>query len=538
MEQKENKTFSTGSGIPLKSIYTPDDIKGFEYSRDLGNPGEEPFTRGIFPQMYRSRPWGIKQLFGHGTVEEMNKRFRLALERGQTRLSFAPDNATCYGLDIDDHRVSPADTGVMGAAINTIQDCDVMYKDIPLDKVHIDFLSSAPNQAPFLALYIALYKDRGFDFSEMRGSCHNDLVFAYVSSMIRDPIPPSAAVRLTGDMVEWSVENAPRWVVLGTNPGYNARESGCTAFEELALGFANAICQIDEVLKRGKLGIDDFGRGIGFHLSSDSDFFEEIAKYRAGRRIWCKLAKERYGAKDEQILKYRFHVQVAGSSLTYNQPLNNISRIAYQVMAAALGGAQSITPNSYLEAICEPTEESELISVRTQQIAQFETNITNVVDPLGGSYYLEWLTDEIERRAWSYLEKIEELGGLVKVIESGWIHNEFASRMMDNFVKKMQGKNKKVGVSCFRMEKEPYKFKVLDTPRGTYEIQKERIMEFKRDRDNGKVKKNLEEIRKRAVDGGNVMSALINAAEERATLGEMCEVFREEFGRFDFPMPS
>ena len=532
--KKNNGEHFTASGIPLKSYYTPEDISGLDYEKDIGAPGKAPFTRGSYPEMYRSRYWGIKQLYGHGTLEEMNERYKHQLEMGQDRLTYVIDNPTLYGLDTDDPRVGPWDAGVMGMAVNSVRDLEVWLKDIPIDKVHLDRMNSASSSLPWLALHVALFDKWNMDLKNMRGACHSDMVIAYISANQVDPIPPHACVKLFGDLVEWAVENCPSLTVFGTTPGYNARETGINAYQELAIGFAQISCQIEEVLGRKRLGIDDFAKTIGFHLSSDRDFFEEIAKFRAGRRMWYKLMKERYNAQAPNSLRYRVHVQTAGSSLIYQQPLNNIARIAYEVLAAALGGVQSICCNSYLEPICEPTEESELISIRTQQIAQHETNITNVIDPLAGSYFIEWLTDELEKRAWDYLQKIEDMGGFLACLESGWLDKEFKDAMYENEKKVANGEKKVVGVNCFQMDEEPYSYDPLPTPSGCYDIQIERLAKLRSERNNNKVKECLEEVHRASREGRNVMPPLIEAAKAEATLGEMCNVFREEYGIFRY----
>ena len=529
--------FKTASGIPLKAIYTPEDISGHDYERDLGAPGEPPYTRGSYPLMYRSQPWRIKQLHGYKSVEEINRRFKLALDRGQNRLSYVMDNPSLYGLDADDEAVQPADIGFMGIPINSVQDFKNLLSGIPLDDTFVEALQCVQFQAPYLALFMTAYEQLGFDKKLARGSCHNDLVLPYVASTIFKPLPPHATLRLVGDMVEWCAENTPRWVVLGTMPGYNARECGVTAYEELAIGMVNAISQIDEVLRRGKLKIDDFVHMIGFHLSSDRDFFEEIAKFRAARRMWSKLILERYKAQNPKSAKFKFHVQTAGSSLTYQQPLNNIPRVTYQILAAALGGAQSINSASYLEAMTVPTEESELVAIRSQQVLQHESNITSVIDPLGGSYYVEWLTSELERRAWEYVEKIESHGGLIKTIETGWIHNEFGNRMRGNEASMASGDKKVIGVNIFKMDDEPYFVHPQETDHSTYYVQKDRLAKLRSERDNSKVRQALEKIRNTLQGEENVMPAFSEAARADATLGEICGVLRETYGIWRYPLP-
>lgn len=535
----DSEQYFTASGIPVKRIYTPDDIADFDYQRDLGAPGEPPYTRGAYPGMYRTKLWDVKELVGHDTVHEMNRRFKLMLSRGSTRLAYVPDNPTAYGYDADDDMVRTikgADIGVMGTCNNSVLDFEDMFRDLPLDKLYVDInTDAATTAAPYFAMYVALFDKLGLDLRQLQGGCHNDLIFAYVSTRSLHAIPPSAAMRIWGDMIEWGVANCPKWVALGTNTGYNVRESAVNAYQELAIGLANAMAFINEVLARGRLKIDDVAWMCGFHMSSERDFFEEIAKFRAGRRMWYKLMTERYHAQDPYSLRWRFHVQTAGSSLTYQQPLNNITRASYQVLAAALGGAQSINANTYVEAICAATDEASLVATRSQQIAQYETNIANVIDPLAGSYYVEWLTNEVEKRAWDYLGKIENQGGLVRAIETGWMHSEVAQAIRAMEMAVESGERKVVGVNCFQMDEELYTFNTLRVMPGNYEFQLERLAKLKRERNNEKVKESLENVREALGGNGNVLAALLEAAKNYATLGEMCRVLREECGEFAYP---
>lgn len=531
--QETKERFLTGSGIPTKRIYTPVDIEDADYIRDLNFPGMAPYVRGIYPTMYRGKLWTIRQFSGFGTPEETNKRFKYEREVGQTGFSIAFDSVTESGIDPDDPRAE-ADVGAGGVPVNSLEDMEIMFKGLSIDRVTTAVIASPWTSCPLSAMYFAMAEKRGIPASRLDGTTQNDLLLFTVCCHLIDIIPPHRLIRLCVDLVEWCAKNVPKWHPVSF-ASYNYRESGVNAYQELGFLFALAIAYIEEELRRNRLKIDEFAPVLTFHLSSHNDFFEEVAKFRAAKRMWYKLMKDRYRAQDPRSLLFRFHVQTAGSTLTYQQPLNNLIRVAYQTLAAALGGAQSIHANSYDEALCLPTDQSVLLSIRTQQIAQHETNITNVADPLGGSYYLEWLTNEIEKRAWEYLEKIEDIGGLVTAIESGWVHREFAMAMDKNAKAVESGEKKVVGVNSFKLSEEPYEVPIFRPDPRAAETQKIKIAKLKQKRDNRKVEKKLDELHRLTVEGENVMPAVMKAVKAYATLGEICDVWRNIYGIWKVP---
>ena len=534
MDYEAKSAFSTGSGIPVKGVYLPEDIADIGYNRDLGLPGTEPYTRGIYSNMYRGKLWTVRQFSGFGTPEETNKRFHYEYGLGQTGFSIAFDAVTESGIDPDDRRAE-ADVGVGGVPVNSLNDMEALFEGLPIDKVTTAVIATPWTACPLSAMYFALAEKRGIDLSQLDGTTQNDLVLFTSCCNLIDIIPPRHLIRLCVDLVEWCAQNAPKWHPVSF-ASYNYRENGITAYQELAILFANAIAYIEEELKRNRLGIDDFAPVLTFHLAGHNDFLEEVAKFRAARRMWYKLMKERYKAQNPRSLLLRFHVQTSGSTHTYQQPLNNLIRIAYQVLAAALGGAQSIHANSYDEALCLPTDQSILLSIRTQQIAQCEAGVTNVADPLGGSYYLEWLTNELEKRAWEYLQRIENVGGLVATLESGWLHREFMKAMDEHEKKVAKGETKVVGVNCFQMPEEPYQVPIFRPNPRAGEIQKAKLGKLRQERDNEKVKQLLEELRRVTESGENVMPVVMEGVKAGATLGEICNVWRKVYSLWKMPL--
>ena len=530
MENQDKKNeFQTESGIPVKSVYLPEDVANSNYEKDLGRPGEAPFTRGLYPSMYREKKWTIRQFTGFTTPEETNKRFKYEYKMGQTGLSIAFDAVTENGLDSDDPRAQ-ADVGAGGVPTNSIEDMDVMFDGLPIDKINTGVIGNPQASLPLSAMYFAMAERRGISLSRIGGTTQNDLLLFTACNTPIDQLPPRHLIRLSVDLVEWCAQNTPKW-----NPvsiaAYNYRESGINAFQELAFMLANAIAYLEEGLKRKRLTIDQLAPVMSFHLAGHNDFFEEIAKFRAARRMWYRLMKDRYGAKNPHSQMLRFHVQTSGSTHTYQQPYNNITRIAYQVLAAALGGAQSIHANSFDEAICLPTEESVLLSIRAQQIAQLETNITNVADPLGGSFYLETLTNELEERAWDYLKKIEDQGGLVAALENGWVHQEWREAMQQHGRKLANGQNPVVGVNCFQMDmkEEQYDYPVFRPDPKASEIITAELEALRKSRDNNEVGKSLDTLRQVSESDENVMPSVMEAVKAKATLGEVCNIWREVY---------
>jgi len=531
---ESTRNFQTNGDIPLKKIYTSDDVADIDYERDVGASGEPPYTRGLYPEMYRNRPWSIRQFTGHGTPEETNEWFKYEYEHGETGFSVAFDVPTESGIDSDDPRAD-ADVGVGGVACDSVKDLEVIFDGLPIDKVSTSLVAGTLSTCQITAMYFALAEKRGISPKEIRGTGGTDMISDQVCMHHMDQIPPQHQLKLCVDLTEWSCKYAPRWLSVNFD-SYNHRESGVTAAQELAFLFINLIGYTEEALKRGNVTIDELAPCYAYNMALDMDFFEEIAKLRAARRMLYKILKERFGAKDPRSWRFRVHVQTAGSTHTLQQPLNNVVRVAYEVMAAALGGAQSVHANSYDEAVCLPTEESLLLALRTQQVAQLETNVTNVVDPLGGSYYVEWLTNEVEKGAWQYLEKIEQAGGLVKIIESGWAYNEFTKAMVGHQKRIESGERKIVGINCFVGKTEPFPGKIFRPNPRAGEIQAEKLRELRQERDNQQAQNALDQVRRDTEAGNNVMPAVMEAAKAYCTIGEMCSIWRDIYGIWRLPV--
>ena len=535
----EGKEVTTVSGIPLKEIYKPQDLT-LNYEKDLGAPGSMPYTRGAYPRMYRERPWRIFQLSGFGLPEDEKERIQFLLGHGETGFIMEPDLMTLYGmLELDDPDVAcrKDEVGQFGATLLSLQEYERALEGIPIESTYAHPGGVTPLCSPFChACYFSVAEKRGIPLKELRGTGEGDMFLTYLATPIKDAIPPVASVRLNCDFIEFCVENAPRWIPVSI-PGTNARETGLNGYQHLAVTFANAICYIDEILMRGRLKIDDFAHYIGgVGLCPHMDFFEDIAIFRAARRIWSNLLKERYGAKDPRSMRLRIHVNVQGSTSTYQQPLNNIVRGTVGMLAAALGGVQSAGVTAFDEAICIPSEQAHIMSVRTQQIIQLETGIPNVVDPLGGSYYVEWLTDEVERYTWEYVKKIEDRGGFISVLNSGWLHQEAHRGAMEKEKKVTSGQKKVVGVNCYEMEEEPYKVTIFRSPQ-VYEEAKARQDKLLQERDAEKAKEALDEFRRACQGKGNVMPPLMKAVKAGVTAGEVGRIQREVFGTWKAPLP-
>lgn len=536
-----DRKFFTISGIPLKHVYFPQDIAHLDYNCDLGMPGGEPFTRGVYPNMYRERPWRIFQLTGYGTPEDARERILYALRQGETGFIMEVDMMTSYHLyDIDHPEVVARrdDVGLCGPPLTLLRDYEIALEGIPIGELYAHPGGGTPQFSPFAhACYFALAEKRGIPLEVLRGTGEGDFFLGYLSTPIKDSVPPRHGLRLNCDLIEFCTERVPKWIPVSI-PGYNARENGISAHQEVALVLANAIAYIEEILRRGRLRIDDFAYGIGgVNFGSGRDFFEEVAKMRAARRMWSKLLKERYGAKDPRSLRMRIHALTLGSLFTYQQPLNNLVRGTLYALAAVLAGVQSLGVSSYDEAICVPSEEAHTLAIRTQQIIQQESGITSVVDPLGGSYYVEWLTDELERRAWDYLQKIEEQGGFIPALESGWLYQEAARAMMEWEKKVRSGEVKIVGVNCFQMAEEPHRVVPFRSNPRVWKIVQERVEKLRRERDAQLVRRALAELRTACQNGDNVMPPLMKAVKAYATVGEVGEVFREVFSTWNAPLP-
>jgi methylmalonyl-CoA mutase N-terminal domain/subunit len=521
---ERQERFETSSRMEIDTVYTPEDLPDFDYVRDLGYPGEYPFTRGVQPNMYRGRIWTIRQYSGFGTAEETNQRYRYLLEQGQTGLSVAFDLPTQIGYD-SDHPLARGEVGKVGVAIDSLRDMEILLQDIPLDKVSTSMTINAT--APILlAMYIALGKKQGVEPNELNGTTQNDILKEYIARGTHI-FPPRPSMRLATDIFAYCARHVPRWNTISIS-GYHIREAGSTAAQEIGFTLANGIAYVQAAIDAG-LDVDAFAPRLSFFFNSHINFLEEIAKFRAARRLWAKIMRERFGAKDSRSWTLRFHTQTAGCSLTAQQPHNNIVRTALEALAATLGGTQSLHTNSFDEAYAPPSEEAVTIAVRTQQILGHESDIASVVDPLGGSYYIEHLTDSLEKEAREYTAKIDSLGGAVAAIEQGYQQREIQDSSYRYQKEIESGKHTVVGVNKFVS---PYP-KIVGLLRVKPEVEKkqrDRTAQVRKDRDNGKVKQALGRLEDSARSEDNTMPACLECVEAYATLGEICDVLRKVFG--------
>jgi methylmalonyl-CoA mutase, N-terminal domain len=525
-------SFETPSGLPVDTVYTPADIADLDYERDLGMPGQYPFTRGVQPNMYRGRAWSIRQYAGFGTAEESNKRFKFLIEHGQPGLSVAFDLPTQMGMDSDDPRAE-GEVGQVGVAIDSLADMETLFEGIALSDVSTSMTINAP--APVLAaMYIAVAEKQGVAPDQINATVQNDVLKEYVArgTFI---YPPEPSLRLAADLIAHCSHHVPRFNAISLS-GYHMREAGSTAVQEIAFSFANAIAYIDATLQRG-IGVDEFAGRLSWIFDTHIDFFEEIAKYRALRRMWAKLMRDRYGAEKPGSLMLRTHTQTGGSLLTAQQPENNIVRAAIQALSAVLGGVQSMALSCYDEALAIPTEKAQQIAVRTQQIIAEEVGVTDTVDPLAGSYYVEHLTDELERRAYEELEKIQnEIGGAVAAIESGY-YQRCIQEESYKFERQVEsGERVVVGVNKYRNEgEEPTPFFKVDNAA----LEKEQVTKLagqRARRDDLAVQASLAGLRQAAADDStDLMPPILGAVRVYATLGEICGVMREVFGEYRAP---
>lgn len=525
--QKKPVPMQSTSGMEIDILYTPADIPAFDYLRDLGFAGEYPFTRGIQPTMYRGRVWSMRQYSGFATAEESNRRFKYLLEQGQTGLSIAFDLPTQIGYD-SDHPLSQGEVGKVGVAIDSLADMEVLLDGIPLDKVSTSMTINA-TAAILLAMYIAVAEKQGVKPAALRGTIQNDVLKEYVARGTYI-FPPQPSMRLITNIFEYCSREVPQWNSISVG-AYHLREAGSTAVQEVAFAFAIAIAYLEAGVKAG-LDIDDFAPRVSWIFNTHINFLEEVAKFRAARRLWAKIMKERFKAKDPRSWMLRFHTQTGGCTLTAQQPLNNLIRTTFQAMAAVLGGCQSLAVCSYDEALALPTEESVRLSLRTQQILAYESGIADTVDPLGGSYYIEALTNEIEKRASEYIDKIDQLGGAVAAIEKGYIQQEIQESSYRYQKEIESGKRILVGVNKFQIPEPPIKELLRVDPR-VREVQIKRLAELRASRDNEKVKKTLAELEKVARGDGNLMPPILDCVRAYCTLGEMCEVLRKVFGEYE-----
>ncbi len=518
--------FTTISGHPIRRLYTPADLADWNTKRDLGYPGEPPYTRGIHSAMYRSRLWTMRQFAGFGAAADTNQRFRYLLSQGQTGLSVAFDLPTLMGYD-SDHALSEGEVGKCGVAISSLADMEVLFDQIPLGDVTTSMTINSP-AAVIWAMYLAVAEKQGADWKKISGTIQNDILKEYIAQ--KEYIyPPEPSMRLVIDTFEFGTKHTPRFNTISIS-GYHIREAGSTAIQELAFTLRDGIEYVDWGIRRG-MQVDDFVPRLSFFFNAHSDFFEEIAKYRAARRIWFKTMRERFGAKTARTWMLRFHTQTAGCSLTAQQPYNNVVRTAVQALAAVLGGTQSLHTNSLDEAWALPTEFAATIALRTQQILAHESGVTNTVDPLGGSYFVEALTSEVERGAWDYIEKIDALGGMVAAIERSYPQREIAEA---SYRYQLAVDNKEkiiVGVNDFVAEEKP--IDVLYIDESVAQRQNERLRKLRAERSGDEVKRRLAALRKAAEGKDNLMPFIYEAVKAYATLGEICDTMRDVFGTYE-----
>lgn len=523
--EKEKKKADT-SQIEIDNLYTPQSISDLDYQKDLGGPGEHPFTRGIYKNMYRGRLWTMRQYAGFGTAKETNKRYRYLLEQGQTGLSVAFDLPTQIGYD-SDHPLAEGEVGKTGVAIDTLEDMEILFKEIPLDKVSTSMTINS-TASVLLAMYVVLAKKKKVSPEVLSGTIQNDILKEYIARGTYI-FPPKPSMRLITDTFKFCKENLPKWNPISIS-GYHIREAGSTAVQEIAFTLANGIAYVKAAIEAG-LDIDEFGKRLSFFLNSHNNFFEEIAKFRAARRLWARIIKEKFNAKDDDSCKFRFHTQTAGCTLTAQQPENNVVRVALQALAAVLGGTQSLHTNSRDEALSLPSQESAQIALRTQQIIGYESGVPDSVDPLGGSYYVEYLTNEIEKRARQYIDHIEKNGGALWAVESGYYQKEIQKSAYEYQRAVENGELTIVGVNKFVTEKEQIKEIFRVNPK----VGKEQIKQLsavRKKRNAAEVRKCLEELKTKAETDENILPPIIRCVENYASLGEICDVLRGVWGEY------
>ncbi len=525
-KRPERKHFKLDSDLEIEGVYDPLSLEDFDYMEELNWPGEYPYTRGIQPTMYRGRLWTMRQYAGFGSAEETNKRFRYLLEQGQTGLSVAFDLPTQIGYD-SDHPLARGEVGKVGVAIDTLADMEILMDQIPLDQVSTSMTINSP-AAVLLAMYMAVAEKQGIPREKINGTIQNDILKEYVARGTYI-FPPRESMRLIVDIFAFAGEKLPTWNTISIS-GYHIREAGSTAVQEVAFTLSNAIAYVEAALEAG-MEVDQFAPRLSFFFNAHSNFFEEVAKFRAARRIWARLMKERFGATNPRSLMLRFHTQTAGSTLTAQQPDVNIMRVAFQALSAVLGGTQSLHTNSRDEALALPSEHSVLLALRTQQVIGYEIGAADTVDPLGGSYFIESLTEKIEEEVLRYIDRIDEIGGAVEAIEKGFIQKEIQASAYQ-YQKDIESQERVVvGVNRFTTSGEP-PIDLLKMDPATSQRQVERIKEVRLSRSQSKVAESLQELRRAAKGDDNLMPHILNAVKAYATLGEICGVLRDVFGEY------
>ncbi|HUN56298.1 MAG TPA: methylmalonyl-CoA mutase family protein [Smithella sp.] len=525
-ENERKEIFTSISGTPIERLYTPLSTAALDYNEKLGYPGQYPFTRGVQPTMYRGRFWTMRQYAGFGSARESNERYRYLLKQGQTGLSIAFDLPTQAGYD-SDHPLSIGEVGKVGVAIDCISDMRVLFRDIPLDKVTTSMTINAPATV-LLAMYLAVADEQGVPYDKLGGTVQNDIL-KEITVRGQYIYPPKPSMKLTVDLIEYCFNNVPRWNSISIS-GYHIREAGSTAAQEVAFTVADGIAYVQACIDRG-LDVDAFAPRLSFFFNAFTDVLEETAKFRAARRCWAKVMKERFGAKDPRSMMLRFHVQTGGVTLTAQQPLNNIVRVALQAYAAALGGCQSLHTNSYDEALCLPAQQAVTVALRTQQIVAEESGVADTIDPLAGSYLVEAMTDKIEAQVEEYLKKIDDMGGTLAAIEQAFIQKEIQQSSY-RFQKEIEsGERAYVGINKYTMEDQPPS-NLLKVDMKVGETEAEKLGKMRASRDEAKWKKSLEHLRRVSASDENVMPAVIGAVKADATVGEICNVWREIYGEY------
>ncbi len=525
-KKERQKSFRNLSDIEIQRLYTPNDVKDLNYELALGFPGQYPYTRGAYPNMYRGQFWTMRQFAGFGTAEQTNERYKFLIEHGQTGLSVAFSLHTIYGVEATDQKAL-GEVGKEGVAIDTLEDMETLFGGIDLSKISTSMTINAPASILF-AMYIVTAEKQGHSPEELRGTIQNDILKEYIAqkSWI---FPPEPSMRLIIDTIEFCTKYVPQWYTISIS-GYHIREAGSTAIQELAFTLADGFAYVEAGIERG-LNVDDFAPRLSFFFNSHNNFFEEICKYRAARRIWAKRMKNKYGAKKPESMRLRFHTQTAGVSLTAQEPENNIVRVTLQGLAAVLGGTQSLHTNSFDEALCLPTEKAVKIALRSQQIIAHESGVTETVDPLAGSYYVEWLTNKMEEEAENYFEQVEELGGVIPAIRANFFQKEIANASYKHQQEVENGEKVIVAVNRFQQEEEST-IPLLKIDEEVAAEQSKKLNTIKKKRDNNKIKEELEKLQNAARGTENLMPYIIDAIRVYASIGEVINTLKEVFGTY------
>jgi methylmalonyl-CoA mutase N-terminal domain/subunit len=525
MTKVRKKRFQTHSGIDIKEVHTEDELRSLNLNQDLGLPGEYPFTRGVHPSMYRSKLWTMRQYAGFGTAEDSNKRYRFLLSQGQTGLSVAFDLPTQLGLD-SDFPQAMGEVGKVGVAIDTIEDMETLFAGIPLEKVSVSMTINA-TAAIVLAMYLVLADQRGVPWDKLSGTIQNDLLKEYIARGTYI-FPPQPSTKMTVDILAFCKEKVPQWNTMSIS-GYHIREAGATAVQELAFTLANATAYVEEAIQSG-LDVDSFAPRLSFFLAAHNNVFEEIAKFRAARRLWARIMREKFQAKNPQSWKFRFHTQTSGVTLVSQEPENNVVRVTLQALSAILGGTQSLHTNSRDEALALPSQESVQLALRTQQIIAHESGVTDTADPLGGSYFVESLTSALENKVLEYLEKIKDLGGMLNAIETGYIQREIQESAYAYQKKVEDGDQIIVGLNAFSSDSNKTQFDLYSPPDKLEKSQKAKLKTVKETRETNRVQNALKNLKVAAESQKNVMPPILEAVKTKATLGEITSVLKDVYG--------